>query len=102
MFLASNLTSAFGAAVIRPSTTCTHAASHPATNRNAGIIIIQPTHTVNAANVTGSATQKLSGMTNNAELGIPLHSMHVANAPQSSLQLAIMLHAFGSREGSQL
>ena len=36
------------------------------------------------------------------ELSIPLHSMQVANVPQLSLQLATMLHDFGSSRGSHM
>jgi hypothetical protein len=58
--------------------------------------------TASAATVAGSFIQAGSGIRNNEELGMPLHSKQVANDPQSSLQLATILHEFGRDNGSQI
>jgi hypothetical protein len=62
------------------------------TNLHDDAINVQSTLTVNADTVAGSGKVPLSGTTNNAELGMPLHSIQAAKVPQSSQQLATMLH----------
>jgi hypothetical protein len=97
MLRASNLLLPISAEVMCPSTTCMHVTDFRLCNT-----AWDPQHTASAATVAGSVEQAESGMTNKAELAMPQHSMQVANAPQSSLQLATMLQQFGSSGGSQM